>query len=48
MLFLFPDGVEAGEIAEGPVIYASVAQEAEALPLAVRAGIALDRFLGKR
>ena len=48
LLFLFPDGVEAGEIAEGPVIYASVAQEAETLPLAVRAGIALDRFLGKR
>ena len=48
LLFLFPDGVEAGEIAEGPVIYALVAQEAEALPLAVRAGIALDRFLGKR
>lgn len=48
LLFLFPDGVEAGESAEGPVVYASVAQEAEALPLAVRAGIALDRFLGKR
>lgn len=48
LLFLFPDGVEAGEIAEGPAVYASVAQEAETLPLAVRAGIALDRFLGKR
>lgn len=48
LLFLFPDGVEAGEIVEGPAVYASVAQEAETLPLAVRAGIALDRFLGKR
>ena len=48
LLFLFPDGVEAGEITEGPVVYASVDQEVEALPLAVRAGIALDRFLGKR
>ncbi len=48
LLFLFPDGVEAGEIAEGPAVFASVAQEAETLPLAVRAGIALDRFLGKR